>query len=66
MQGQDVITVVTSPDVTVNVLAATDADISGTAPGGITNLTTVHHIPQGSYGNFTIMVNATSQVPFMN
>ena len=62
MQGQDVISIVSAPGVSVTILNVTNAKVSGMGPAGTTNLTTVNRIPQGSYGNFTAIVNASSQV----
>ena len=62
MQGSDVISIVSSPGVSVTILNVTNAVVSGVGPTGMTNLTTVNSIPQGSYGNFTAVVNASSQV----
>ena len=65
VQGQDVISIVSSPEVSVTVLNVTNAVLSGTGAAGnasMTNLTTATSIPRGSYGNFTVILNATSQV----
>ena len=62
MQGRDVISIVSAPGVSVTILNVTNAEVSGVGPTGTTNLTTVNRIPQGSYGNFTAIVNASSQV----
>ena len=62
MQGPDVISIVYTPGVSVTILNVTNAVVSGVGPTSVTNLTTVNSIPQGSYGNFSAIVNASSQV----
>ena len=61
MQGPDVITFVSPTDSEVNILNATNAVVTDEAPG-VANLTAAVAIPQGTYANFSVLVNATSQV----
>ena len=62
MQGADVITVLSPADAKVVVLNATNAVVNATDPAGVSDLTAVQKIPQGTEGNFSITVNATLQV----
>ena len=62
MQGTDVISVASAPGVSVTILNVTNAVVTGEGPAGMTNLTAVNSIPKGSYGNFSAIVNASSQV----
>ena len=61
MQGPDVITFVSPTASQVSILNATNAVVTDEAPG-IANLTAAVAIPQGTYANFSVLINATSQV----
>ena len=62
VQGADVITILSPADAKVVVLNATNAVITATDPAGVSDLTAVQKIPQGTEGNFSVVVNATLQV----
>ena len=60
MQGPDVITFVSPTNSQVSILNATNAVVTDEAPG-VANLTAAVAIPQGTYANFSVLINATSQ-----
>ncbi len=60
-QGPDVITFVSPIESEVEILNATNAVVTNEAPG-VANLTAAVAISQGTYANFSVLVNATSQV----
>ena len=62
VQGTDVITILSPADAKVVVLNATNAVVTATDPAGVSDLTAVQKIPQGTEGNFSVVVNATLQV----
>ena len=62
VQDADVITILSPADAKVVVLNATNAVITTTDPAGVSDLTAVQKIPQGTEGNFSVVVNATLQV----
>ena len=62
VQGADVITILSPADAKVVVLNATNAVVTTTDPAGVSDLTALQKIPQGTEGNFSVVVNATLQV----
>ena len=62
VQGADVITILSPADAKVVVLNATNAVVTATEPAGVSDLTAAQKIPQGTEGNFSVVINATLQV----
>lgn len=66
VQGPYVITIVSPAEASVVIYNATNAVIGPVGAPGMANLTAAQAIPQGTQANFSIIVNATSQVPFLD